>query len=780
MAQDQNLANLYRPKTFGEMVGQELAVTTLKRIAHADGIVARALFLRGSFGSGKCVCFGELVSTDRGYIPIGELCSNAGYGYTPFEIGVEQPDGSYASTSHFYKEASAKVYHLRCKSGRSYSGTADHPRMAYRVGSDRVELVRCGDLRVGDYIARRWTGSIELLPDVAEAKLYCLYGVWLGDGSYNKAGVPSLQYISCDTLADWCRDVEGHFGPKVRVCSNNNCRTYSLPLSYSRLSRFIDGPCVAATKRLHGDVFGSRERAFYTLYGLLITDGYVDKAGRLGFGTVSSYLADGVCDILDYLGLQYSIRKRVGRKYFYVKRQEWRPAQDSYRIMVSAESSKALYDAMVAYVPLLEIDAPHQQRLLDGMCAYLTKYVDGYSVKNNKSCVNLGDAAEAISASLVSVRRLCSDKHKHDSYAIMYRNLRGSHKSSAQAFERMRLWLRDRGHDLPDNLQTFCDVRFDRIESIDTSIEDVYDVVVPSTHLFMSGNVVNHNTCLSRIFAKAMNCSEFKHKGDICNECTGCQEASASNSSLYWELDATRVGNVDGVRALKEQLMVVPEGRRVVTIDEIQSSSKASQDALLKTVEEGVPNTIFMFCGTEDISPTLKSRCVNIDISTIPLPLVETHVAKIAASRGTRLSADELHILAMKSEGHMRNALQLLQFYELAGPRALDSSYFKFRDFIVACFSKSGSVDPSSLLSDLLLYPTIDVRMSVGLLLRNVYATTDESSVEFRLQKAGLGKTLFGFFFSPLAQQALGSEVGVEVLLRSLIERTSSTRSGNK
>lgn len=298
--------------------------------------------------------------------------------------------------------------------------------------------------------------------------------------------------------------------------------------------------------------------------------------------------------------------------------------------------------------------------------------------------------------------------------------------------------------------------------------------------LFLKGAFGSGKSSIARIFGRAMNCTEFKHKDDVCNECAGCQEASASNSSLYWELDGTVVGNIEGIRRLKEQLMVVPEGRRVVVLDEVQAISRSSSDALLKTVEEGVPNTIFMFCGTEDISPTLKSRCVNIDISTIPLPLVEAHVSKIAASRGTRLSADELHILAMKSEGHMRNALQLLQFYELAGPRALDSSYFKFRDFIVACFSKSGSVDPSSLLSDLLLYPTIDVRMSVGLLLRNVYATTDDSSVEFRLQKAGLGKTLFGFFFSPLAQQALGSEVGVEVLLRSLIERTASTRSGNK
>lgn len=47
------LANLYRPKTFADVVGQPLAVTTLKRIAHADGIAARAIFMKGAFGSGK-------------------------------------------------------------------------------------------------------------------------------------------------------------------------------------------------------------------------------------------------------------------------------------------------------------------------------------------------------------------------------------------------------------------------------------------------------------------------------------------------------------------------------------------------------------------------------------------------------------------------------------------------------------------------------------------------------------------------------------------------------
>lgn len=458
-----------------------------------------SLVLTGSLGGGKCVVYSDLVSTDHGYVPIGSLVPDAGYGFTPFEVGVEQPDGSFAQTSHFYKEKDAEVLHLRCASGRSYSGTADHPRLAYRVGSDRVELVRCGDLRVGDYIARRWTGSIELYPDADEAKLYCLYGVWLGDGHFDNAVPhnPVIGYLSCDTLADWCREVEGYLTSNAHICKESGCRLYSLPLYRSRLRDFIGGYCVANTKYIHSAAFGSRERAFYTLYGLLITDGYVNKGkGTLGFATVSPRLADGVCSILDYLGLQYSIRKRTDRKYFYKKTGEWRPAQDSYRITISVESSRVLYDAMLAYVPLLEMDAPHQRRLIEGLRAdFEVRPNKSYRI-NCKTTFKLGGAEVGIVAQLRLVRRLtdASTRNKFDSYAKTTNSMLGNKAASNQAFERLRAWLEDRGQTLPDNLASFCDVRFDRIESIDTTVEDVYDVTVPSTHLFMSGNVVNHNT----------------------------------------------------------------------------------------------------------------------------------------------------------------------------------------------------------------------------------------------------------------------------------------------
>lgn len=292
--------------------------------------------------------------------------------------------------------------------------------------------------------------------------------------------------------------------------------------------------------------------------------------------------------------------------------------------------------------------------------------------------------------------------------------------------------------------------------------------------IFMKGAFGSGKTTTARIFARAMNCSEFKSTDDVCNTCDGCLEATSVNSSTYWELDGTVVGNVDGIRALKERLSIIPHGRRVVVLDESQSISAASSDALLKVIEEGVPNTIFLFCGTEDIKPTLKSRCVNIDISIIPLPLIEDRVRFVVHDRGISITDDQLRILAMKSQGHMRDALQLLQFYELAGDRALDSSYFLFREFVRSCFAKGA--DPSSVLSKLLVYSTADIKMSVGLLIRNIFGSAQDDSLESKFQRAGLGQTLFSFFFSPLAQQALGSEIGTEILLRSLMERTAGSR----
>lgn len=774
---EQNLANLYRPRCFADVVGQPLAVETLRRIAMADGIVARAVFLRGAWGSGKCVGGDSRISTDRGYLRIGDI-EHSACGFTPMVFGVEQSDGSFADTSHFYHEQACVLRRFVTKSGRSFSGTYDHPVLAYRVGSDRVELVRCGDLRAGDYVARRWLGHIPISMediDIEEAKLYCLYGIWLGDGWVSRDGA-SVGYISQGSLVEWCRSVEG--GSQAITPDHRGCSVYRLPFTHSRLSRLIGGACRSWDKCIHEDVFGSRARAFFTLYGLLITDGWIERRGALCFGSTSPHLTKSVCDILDWFSLQYSVRWRRNRKYFYKPAGEYRQCRDSSRITLSVASSELLLEAFVRYASLLGIDDTRANRLLSSYSLYSEASAVRSHKINRKTCFSFSEDVALHVSDLFRSLRSGVDKslrHKGDQFSRDVGNLRMFRTSSNEAFERSVHWLESCGVEVPASLRSFCGVRFDCIESINDVVEDVYDVSVPSTHLFMSGGLLNHNTTLSRITGKALNCSSFRRSGDICNACDGCHEGDSPTSSLYWELDGTVIGNTEGIRSLRDRLSVVPAGRRLVVLDEVQAISRAAGDALLKIVEEGVPNTMFMFSGTEDILPTLKSRCVNIDITTIPLHYIEDHISRIAGERSLTITPAEVSILAAKSAGHMRDALQLLQFYELVGSRALDSSYFKFRDFVMSCFSKRG-LNPEDYLTPVLLYPVIDIKHSVGLFLRTVFTTTDESSVEFKFRKGRLGDTLFKFFFSPVAQQAMQSEVGMEVLLRSLIEKTAGQR----
>ena len=72
-----NLATDYRPSSFKDVLGQDLAVTVLKKIALADGITARAIFLKGSYGSGKstlCRIFGKAMNC-KNLKKLGDVCN---------------------------------------------------------------------------------------------------------------------------------------------------------------------------------------------------------------------------------------------------------------------------------------------------------------------------------------------------------------------------------------------------------------------------------------------------------------------------------------------------------------------------------------------------------------------------------------------------------------------------------------------------------------------------------------------------------------------------------
>lgn len=119
--------------------------------------------------------------------------------------------------------------------------------------------------------------------------------------------------------------------------------------------------------------------------------------------------------------------------------------------------------------------------------------------------------------------------------------------------------------------------------------------------------------------------------------------------------------------------------------------------------------------------------------------------------------------------GSHARCLEYPQLFELVGAAALDTSYSVLLEFVVSCLRKQATA--GDVLQKLLMYPSVDICQSIGVLIRNIYIAEDQSSMEYKLQRAGMGSSLFRFFFAPTAQAALKSEVGLELLLRDFMSR---------
>lgn len=288
---------------------------------------------------------------------------------------------------------------------------------------------------------------------------------------------------------------------------------------------------------------------------------------------------------------------------------------------------------------------------------------------------------------------------------------------------------------------------------------------IAARSIFLKGSWGSGKSTTSRLFGKALNCAEFKSKDDVCNSCDGCREAMSRTSQCYYEYDTSVAGNVETVRSLHESLQVATPYRRLVVFDEIHAASPGALAALLKMVEDGMPNTIFLFASTEDILPTLKSRSICLDISTIPYDKICERLRYVADREGLKATDDQLGLVAVKSCGHMRDALSTLQLFSMLGDRALDTSYSSFAGLIFALARKQ---DPEPYIASVLKYPVADIRQSVALFIRNAYSAK-QGDMLYPVYSTGLCAKLFGYFYTPTAQQALRDEVGCEILLRNLI-----------
>lgn len=170
-------------------------------------------------------------------------------------------------------------------------------------------------------------------------------------------------------------------------------------------------------------------------------------------------------------------------------------------------------------------------------------------------------------------------------------------------------------------------------------------------------------TTIARILAKSLNCIN-PQDGEPCGTCENCIEIDRGNFPDLIEMDAASNRGIDDIRAIREAVSYTPiKGKfKVYIIDEAHMLTKEAFNALLKTLEEPPPRTVFILCTTEyeKIIPTILSRCQRIIFGRVSEEKVVEYLKNICEQENLKYTEEALRSIAQASEGCMRDAASLL------------------------------------------------------------------------------------------------------------------------
>jgi len=193
-------------------------------------------------------------------------------------------------------------------------------------------------------------------------------------------------------------------------------------------------------------------------------------------------------------------------------------------------------------------------------------------------------------------------------------------------------------------------------------------------------------TTLARILARCLNCEKGPTDAP-CGVCSACHEIAAGTSTDVQEVDAASRTSVDDVRELIEAIRYAPSPgkHRIFVVDEVHMLSTAAFNALLKTLEEPPPRSLFVFATTnpEKVPFTVLSRCQRYDLRRIPAADVAARLGTIASAEKIAISERSLLAIATEGDGSLRDAQTLLdQVIAYGGTEVSDETVAQVLDLI--------------------------------------------------------------------------------------------------
>ena len=175
------------------------------------------------------------------------------------------------------------------------------------------------------------------------------------------------------------------------------------------------------------------------------------------------------------------------------------------------------------------------------------------------------------------------------------------------------------------------------------------------THAWLvTGPPGSGRSVAARAFAAALQCVQGG-----CGECPSCRTVLGGTHADVEVLSTEMLSiGVKETRELVRRAALSPSGGRwqVIVAEDADRLTDQAANALLKAIEEPPPRTVWVLCApaTEDVLPTIRSRCRSVQLVTPSADAVATVLV-----RRDGIDPEIARVAALASQGHIGRARRL-------------------------------------------------------------------------------------------------------------------------
>uniref|UniRef100_A0A453HGT5 Uncharacterized protein n=1 Tax=Aegilops tauschii subsp. strangulata TaxID=200361 RepID=A0A453HGT5_AEGTS len=183
-------------------------------------------------------------------------------------------------------------------------------------------------------------------------------------------------------------------------------------------------------------------------------------------------------------------------------------------------------------------------------------------------------------------------------------------------------------------------------------------------------------TSAARIFSAALSCTA-DGENKPCGVCMECNDFFSGNGINLIEVDASNRKGINRIRHLIENIPASATSSRykVFVVDECHMVSSKVWSAFMKFLDEPLPHVVFIFItiDPENLPRAVISRCQKYMFSKIKDIDIVCRLRKIAVKETLDIELAALDLIALNSDGSLRDAETMLDQLSLLGKKITPS-----------------------------------------------------------------------------------------------------------